>query len=87
MKARAEFDEAYQRFSNGRDMYMSLKEITTGIPRWRLHIFERNAAKTGAGDMEILCVERPTEEECLKRATEALKEREQFEQKAKEKAF
>lgn len=63
MKARAEFDEEYKRFSNGRDMYMSLKEITTGIPRWRLHIFERNAAKTGAGDMEILCVERPTEEE------------------------
>ena len=87
MSARAEFEAEYKRILGSRDVYMYLKEITTGIPRWRLHIFERNAALTGAGDMELLCIERPTEEECLKRATEALKEREQFEQKAKEKAF
>ena len=64
MGARSEFDEVYERFSGSRPMYKILEHIKSGIPRWRLQIFEKNAARTG-GDMLHLCGEMPTEEACL----------------------
>lgn len=69
-----EFMAIYEKYAGSRPMNMSLKEIKTGIPRWRLHIFEKGTAPNG-GDMELLCIERPTKEECLQEGTRKLKER------------
>lgn len=74
MRAEEEFERVYAELSGSRPLYKSLKHITTGIPRWRLHIFERGTAPNG-GDMELLCVEKPTKEECLQEGTRKLKER------------
>lgn len=74
MRAEEEFERAYAELSGGRPLYKSLKHITAGIPRWRLHVFEKGTAPTG-GDREILCIEKPTQEECLKEGTIKLKER------------
>lgn len=74
MRAEEEFEELYSQLSGSRPLYKSLKQITSGIHRWRLHVFERGTAPTG-GDREILCVERPTQEECLKEGIKTLKER------------
>lgn len=85
MDGMSEFMAVYGEYAGSRPMNMSLKEITTGIPRWRLHIFEKGTAPNG-GDMELLCVEKPTKAECLARGTVILKERLRNEQKAKKKA-
>lgn len=72
MKELDEFMAVYKQLSGSRLLYMSLKEIETGIPRWRLQVFEKGTAKT-AGDMELICVEKPTKEECLIEGTKKLK--------------
>lgn len=80
-----EFMAVYEEFAQLRPLYMSFKEITTGIPRWRLHVFERGTAPTG-GDMEILFIEDPDKAECLRRGIKTLKERVKVEQKAEKEA-
>lgn len=80
-----EFMRIYEEYKGSRPMNMIVRHIDSGIPRWRLHIFEKGTAPAG-GDMEILCIEKPTKEECLGRCAEILKERIRNEQKAKEKA-
>ena len=72
MSALSEFDEVYSQLYGSRPLYVSLKHIMTGIPRWRLQVFEEGTAPTG-GDMLLLCIERPTEEECLRVGTEELR--------------
>lgn len=72
MSAKSEFDEIYSQLSGSRPLYMSLEELKTGIPRWRLQVFEKDAAKT-IGDMLLLFVEKPTQEECLRIGIEKLK--------------
>lgn len=74
MKELNEFMEVYGAFANDKHLYMSLRELTKGIPRWRLHVLEKNAAPNG-GDREILCVEHSNKGECLRIATERLKKR------------
>lgn len=69
-----DFMAVYEEFAKLRPLYMSFKEIKTGIPRWRMHIFVRGTAPSG-GDMELLCIEDPDKSKCLKRATNTLKER------------
>ena len=71
MSVREEFEKIYNQLSGSRNIYMSLKEIKTGIPRWRLSILERGFAPIGDG--ELLCIERFTEEECLREGTSRLK--------------
>ena len=68
------FMAVYEEFAKLRPLYMSFKEITTGIPRWRLHVLERGTAPTG-GDMEIICIEDPDKSECLRKGIKTLKER------------
>lgn len=80
-----EFMAVYEEFAQLRPLYMSFKEIKTGIPRWRLHVFERGTAPTG-GDMELLCIEDPDKAECLRRGIKTLKERVKVEQKAEKEA-
>lgn len=73
----AEFDDfmaVYEEFAKLRPLYMSFKEIKTGIQRWRMHIFVRGAAPSG-GDRELLCIEDPDKSKCLNRAINTLKER------------
>ena len=72
MNAKNEFEEIYEQISGSRSIYMSLKEIKTGIPRWRLSILEKGFAPTG-GDGELLCIEESTEEKCLREGTRKLK--------------
>lgn len=72
MKEIDEFMAVYDAASGSRPLYMSLKQIETGIPRWRLQVFEKDTATIG-GDMLLLCVEKPTEEECLREGTEKLR--------------
>ncbi len=79
------FMAVYEEFAQLRPLYMSFKEIKTGIPRWRLHVFERGTAPTG-GDMELIFIEDPDKAECLRRGIKALKERVKVEQKAEKKA-
>ena len=67
-----EFMAVYDAASGSRPLYKSIEEIKTGIPRWRLQVFEKNTASTG-GDMLLLCIEKPTEEECLREGTEKLR--------------
>ena len=67
-----EFMALYSQLSGSRPLYMSLEHIKTAIPRWRLQVFEKDTAKT-AGDMLLLCVEKPTQEECLRKGVEILK--------------
>lgn len=74
MKELDEFMAVYDAFAGSRELYMSLKELTKGIPRWRLHVLEKNTAPNG-GDREILCVEHKDKRECLIMATERLKRR------------
>lgn len=74
MKVLDEFEELYSQIAGRRCLHKSLKEIKTGIPRWRLHILEKGTAPNG-GDMEILCIEKPTQEECLQEGARKLKER------------
>lgn len=74
MRAEEEFEEVYAKFTGSRPILKMLNHITSGIPRWRLHIFERGTAPNG-GDMELLCIEKPTKEECLQEGTRKLKER------------
>lgn len=66
-----DFIAAYEAFAEGRPVNFSFEKIKTGIPRWRMHIFERGTAPTG-GDRELLCVEEPTKEGCLKKSIERL---------------
>lgn len=80
-----EFTKEYNALAAQRHLYMSLKEITAGIPRWRLHILEKDTAPNG-GDMEILCIEAPTKKECLSRSTKMLKRRAEIEPQTEEKA-
>ena len=47
-----EFEEICNEVLAGRPIYKSLKFIESGIPRWRLHILERNTAPNG-GDREL----------------------------------
>lgn len=68
----SEFAEAYERLAGSRHTYKSLEHIKTGIPRWRLQVFEKDTATTG-GDMLLLCIERPTKEECLIEGIERIK--------------
>lgn len=79
------FMAVYEEFAKLRPLYMSFKEIKTGIPRWRLHVLERGTAPTG-GDMELIFIEDPDKAECLRRGIKALKERVKVEQKAEKKA-
>lgn len=72
MNVREEFEKVYNQLSGSRALYMSLKEIKTGIPRWRLSILEKGFVPTG-GDGELLCIEESTEEECLREGTRRLK--------------
>ena len=72
MSVWSEFDEAYSQLSGSRHTYKSLEKIKTGIPRWRFQVFEKDTATTG-GDMLILCIERPTKEECMKEGIERMK--------------
>lgn len=72
MRTEEEFEELYSQLSGSRPLYKSLKQITSGIPRWRLHVFEKGTAPTG-GDREILCIERPIQEECLKEGMQPLR--------------
>lgn len=67
-----EFAEVYSQISGSRPTYMSLEEIKTGILRWRLQVFEKNTATIG-GDMLLLCIEKPTKEECLREGIRKLK--------------
>ena len=69
-----EFEKVYEEFKGSRPMYKSLKCIGTGIPRWRLHILEKGTAPMG-GDMELIFVERPTRDECLRSGIEAMRKR------------
>lgn len=80
-----EFMAVYGVYAGSRPMHMSLKEIKTGILRWRLHIFEKGTAPNG-GDMELLCVEKPTKAECLERGISILKERLRNEQEKEKEA-
>jgi len=59
------FMEEYEKATQHAELYMKLGKIDSGIPRWRLHVFAKDAAKTGAGDMELICIEKPTKAECL----------------------
>lgn len=79
------FMAVYEEFAKLRPLYVSFKEIKTGIPRWRLHVLERGTAPTG-GDMELIFIEDPDKAECLRRGIKALKERVKVEQKAEKKA-
>ncbi len=79
------FMAVYEELAKLRPLYMSFKEIKTGIPRWRLHVLERGTAPTG-GDMELVFIEDPDKAECLRRGIKALKERVKVEQKAEKKA-
>ena len=79
------FMAVYEEFAKLRPLYMSFKEIKTGIPRWRLHVLERGTAPTG-GDMELIFIEDPDKAECLRSGIKALKERVKVEQKAEKKA-
>lgn len=72
MNVRDEFEEIYNQLSKSRQIYMSLKEIKTGIPRWRLSILEKGFTPTG-GDGELLCIERDTEEECMREGIKKMK--------------
>lgn len=69
-----EFEEICNEVLAGRPIYKSLKFIESGIPRWRLHILERNTAPNG-GDRELLCIERPTKEAALAAGGKILRER------------
>lgn len=79
------FMAVYEEFARLRPLHMSFKEIKTGIPRWRLHVFEKGAAPTG-GDMEILCIENPDKTERLRKGIKTLKERMKVEQKEEKEA-
>lgn len=68
-----EFREAYGELAGSRLLYMSMNELKEGIPRWRLQVFEHGTAPQG-GDILLLCLEKPTKEECLREGTEKLKE-------------
>ena len=72
MKELDEFMEVYDAASGSRPLYMSLKEIKTGKPRWRIQVLEKSTATIG-GDMEIIFAEKPTKEECLREGTRKLK--------------
>ena len=74
MRELDDFMAVYDAFAGSRELYMSLRELTKGIPRWRLHVLEKNAAPNG-GDREILCVEHSNKGECLRIDTERLKKR------------
>lgn len=74
MRAEEEFERVYAELSGRRPLYKSLKHITAGIPRWRLHVFEKGTAPTG-GDRELLCIERPTKEAALAAGGKILRER------------
>ena len=67
-----EFNEIYESLAGSRPLYRIIKHITTGIPRWRIQILEKGTARIG-GDMLLLSIERPTEEECLEAAIEGMK--------------
>lgn len=68
------FLEEFERFCRNRNATMLFTHIKTGVPHWRLQIFEKDTAHTG-GDMQILSVERPTTKECMAEGAKALKER------------
>lgn len=56
-----------------RPMNMTKEHIETGVPRWRIHIFEKDAAPVG--DKEILFVEDKDHNMCILKAIEGLKRR------------
>lgn len=74
MQEMNEFMETYGIFAGSRNLYMSMRELKKGIPRWRIHILEKNTAPNG-GDRELLCVEHEDKAECLRIATDRLKRR------------
>ena len=47
--------------------------MTMGVPRWRIHIFEKDAAPVG--DREILFAEDKDHNMCILKAKEGLKRR------------
>lgn len=80
-----QFEQIYEEFSAGKDMIKTFEHIDTGIPRWRLHIFEKGTAPSG-GDREILMVENKNKEDCLSKAAGILRKRIESEQEASKKA-
>lgn len=80
-----EFMKVYEAFKGSRPMKMSMVHLDSGIPRWRIMIFETGTAPSG-GDMQLLHAEDPSKEECIRKAIENLNRRMQLEQEASQKA-
>ena len=69
-----EFMRIYEEYKGSRPMYLIVKHIDSGIPRWRIHVFEKGTAPAG-GDMELIFAEDPVKEICIHRAIEQIKRR------------
>lgn len=69
-----QFEQLYEEFSAGKDMIKTFEHIDTGIPRWRIHIFEKHTAPSG-GDREMLFAEDPDRDKCLQKAIDLLSTR------------
>ncbi len=69
-----EFNEVYKMIAGSRLVYVKIKRLAWGIPRWRLQVFEKDTAPHG-GDRELLCVEHQNEEKCFQMAAKELRKR------------
>lgn len=70
-----EFFEIYDELSQQYPLYMELKHMRSGIPRWRLQVFGKNMART-SGDAGIICVECETRAAVFAESAVKLKARE-----------
>lgn len=77
--------KTYEEYRGSRPFNLLFNFIESGIPRWRLHIFEKGTAPSG-GDREILMVENKNKEDCLSKAAGILRKRIESEQEASKKA-
>lgn len=68
-----ELETLFEEYKGSRPMNMTKEHIETGVPRWRIHIFEKDAAPVG--DKEILFVEDKDHNMCILKAIEGLRRR------------
>lgn len=68
-----ELERLFEEYKGSRPMNMTMEHIETGIPRWRIHIFEKGTAPVG--DREILFVEDKDHNMCIQKTMEGIRRR------------
>lgn len=70
-----DFWKVYDDLADEYHLYMNLKKVRGGLPRWRLQVFGFEGTLGRSGDSEIICVEAPERDGVFQKAAVLLKER------------